>query len=1463
MTYVSEHRLGELVSRLEDLELPLLSWGVVDGFLSVDDVTSAIDDQRGAAFARGEFDVPATDEYLDLLIQRNLLFRLPTGEERYRTRFAEQLRLLRLLRQLWPPADPTADGWWRRYATLVADYRLWVGPRRYPRRDVPAEAVRDDLRTLSEWSPTYEEILSRVVGASSLARFQLRAARAVLTGIAADRPTAQIVTAGTGSGKTLAFYLPAVLDIAATMSVRRRGPHTLALYPRIELLRDQAREAMLLSERIGPLVRGGRGVRVGLLYGGTPSNIDFEGPAPRGWTRTNTGWTSPYFPCLSDGCAGSMAWLDRDRRAGTERLTCSICGRATESEAIALTRQSITQRPPDILFTTTEMLSKQSTSGRVAEVLGWKGPNGTRLVLLDEVHTYSGVHGAQVAYTLRRWRHANRQYGSESVAMVGLSATLRDAGQFFSDLTGVDRSNVDLIAPTADELDPISREYGVVLRGDPLSGAPLLSTTIQTLMLLGRMLDRGPSQFGSIAFAFTDDLDVVNRLYDNLHDAEGHSQFGRSRGEILGRLRDPGLPQTGARYEDGQSWDMASRLGRMASPLRVARTSSQDSGVDVAADVVVATSSLEVGFNDPRVGVVVQHKAPRDMASFLQRRGRAGRRLEMRPLTAVVLSDFGRDHAAYQEYERLLSPEIGVRSLPVGNRFVIKIQATHALLDWLARVTGRDTRAAAAPPRPGHTAPDASAVVELLRQVVDSEQRQDEVMRFIQRALSISVDDAEAVMWEEPRSVMLSVVPTLLKRLEREWKVLPGSADPGAILGTPLPEFLTATLFSALNTPDVVLAMPPDFRTGGPETMPVLQALREAVPGRVSRRFGYAHASHRTWLPLAAHGVDVELTTAVSKGHALGTWTMQSGEEFFVVRPLEIQLQVPPPEVADTSGAQAVWRSLFEYQDASLHDMDVPSPSPWSEFVAKVAFALHVAGGPLMVRRMCVGAQGELALQRRSGIERRAHTTRYAHQGSPAALGFELEVDAFIVSGVVPKEGQWVALAQTSAWRTLAFRSRVLSDTRLDGIANMFQRRWLIEVYLHAHVNAGLTNREGDTSSLTLADGEWTQDLIVFLGTAYRSDNTAAVENQRVLVEIERLAADPDVRSVVEEHSRLLTAADIGVTTQDLYRQVFVDTLATAILDATFDAIPDAQEGDLVADVQVDHDSNEYRIFVSETAIGGLGIMEALHQAYALDPRRFWERVGRAVAPTDVEDTDRALQIALAALVENRSPFARAVADFRAARDASTLDEALHDVRREWEALDGPPSHLTLSTFSTRFLRPGSHSQIDAKVNQMVQVWIDLERRLGVEIDPRTLVYHADQGTLGIPIRPLTLDSAYSMLWARGHAARNKRLQYWNPYREDLVVERLVLESLVADNSMIVDISQQGWQSSYMEAVQRDGAVRLHAAAARNDALARAIRECLVTPIERAGLRVYARVIAVTRCGTDWLARMDIAEELQ
>src|SRR5258707_15671065 len=120
-----------------------------------------------------------------------------------------------------------------------------------------------------------------------------------------------------------------------------------------------------------------------------------------------------------------------------------------------------------------------------------------------------------------------------------------------------------------------------------------------------------------------------------------------------------------------------------AEKLRIGNTPPQDAGVERDADLVVATASLEVGYNDPSVGLVLQHEAPPDAAAFIQRRGRAGRTRGTRPWTVVALSDYGRDRLAYQAYDTLFAAEIPPRNLPVGNRFVLKIQGTQALLDWL------------------------------------------------------------------------------------------------------------------------------------------------------------------------------------------------------------------------------------------------------------------------------------------------------------------------------------------------------------------------------------------------------------------------------------------------------------------------------------------------------------------------------------------------------------------------------------------------------------------------------------------------------------------------------------------------------------------------------------------------------------------------------------------------------------
>ena len=257
-------------------------------------------------------------------------------------------------------------------------------------------------------------------------------------------------------------------------------------------------------------------------------------------------------------------------------------------------------------------------------------------------------------------------------------------------MTGVDNEKVEEITPRIDEMHDEGSEYQIILRGQSSERTSLLSTTIQTAMLLPRFLEAKYSgTYGKRAFLFTDDLDVTNRLYYNLlrHIIFLQDQIIKPLAALRGSQGDPIR-----RNIYGQRWKACEDIGHpLDKRLSVGRTTSQDSGVGSNTNIIVATASLEVGFNDPEVGAVIQHKAPRGMASFLQRKGRAGRTKTMRPITLTVLSDFGRDRSFYQSYETLFDPTIDSHYLPIKNPYILKIQAVYAFFDWLSvRVKGKE-----------------------------------------------------------------------------------------------------------------------------------------------------------------------------------------------------------------------------------------------------------------------------------------------------------------------------------------------------------------------------------------------------------------------------------------------------------------------------------------------------------------------------------------------------------------------------------------------------------------------------------------------------------------------------------------------------------------------------------------------------------------------------------------------------
>ncbi|KAB8170795.1 DEAD/DEAH box helicase [Streptomyces sp. 3MP-14] len=1489
---------NELLNRLENRELPLLSWGITDTTLSEAEVLDTIDDVLHS-HKNSPTDVTSR-EVLEDFLDGALLFQVPVPvatPPRYRTRLAESVRLTVGLRQLFAQrgwADQPDPGWWQQQRRLIADYRLYVAPRRYPRRDIPVMDALRELASLPSWDAVRTRVTTALLQDRDLARFQVDAARMVFSSLDAERSRGVIVGAGTGSGKTLAFYLPAFAAMASRGTGQRRV-RTLALYPRKELLRDQLRTAIQEADTVDEALRrdGQPPLRIGALYGDTPWHRNDDKLKPNSrfatqWRRTRNGVICPYLPCPAPRCGtGDLEWADQDIWQGLERLTCTKCGYVLANNRLALTRESLQKNPPDLLFTTTEMLNRYSGKSGLDRLLGWRGGNAApSLVLLDEVHTYGGLHGAQVALLLRRWREAV----GRPVTFVGLSATLRDADAFLAQLVGLHPGEVTAVEPAAEDLVEEGREYALALRGDPVSGASLLSTSIQTAMLHGRLLDResSPYLYGSTGFLFTDDLDVTNRFYNDLRDAEGGqdrtgSRRPRSRKPVLAGLRSSIRDERVARYLGAQSWDIVEKIGHDLDPdlqlhyLRIGRTSSQDVGVDRHANLTVATASLEVGFNDPRVGLVLQHKAPRDPAAFIQRRGRAGRTRGTRPVTIVTLSDYGRDRLAYQAYETLFSPEVPARSLPVTNRFVLKIQATQSFLDWTARVLRRqgedaDPREILKAPK-GRRVHDKlrkshDALTRLLDELLRKPDRQDELARHLRWALRVSADEVQALLWEQPRSLMLAVVPTALRRLRSEWTPL--SRDPGDEEGALLPEFVTRALFEPLNLPEVTLILPFPGQDGE-EYLPIARALREAVPGRVSRRFGHRRDDERTWLPVPRSGVDtLELPEIVDHAEPEGMWQPHGPrtQEVMVFRPHSLKLSEPPPNVADQSQGFPLWGSqIVVPEDAPPTPADVPNPSPWRSRVAAVNFATHAAGNPIVMRRMTVGADCEVAFQKGEGETRRVF---YEVQGRPAALGFSMDVDAarFVLRPLETSYAQVRQYLSSAQWRSLAFSYALDEDPSLAELSNRFQREWLRQIYLTAFALEGLDGQRSAPEIHTrLARGAWARQLSRIIAVLYRgSDPDQMLTNSRLLSGLTELVGDQRVLTAVDRAAELLVAQDVADRTEDLAQRAYRDTLAAAILAAAQRACPDSQDGDLIVDVLPGADSDGGAVvWLSETSLGSLGVIEGLVRFYEDDPRRFWSLVTAVLAPSDHEYVDAALTRLLRHLTdEPDGDAAIAVANLRDAQDSEDSKRALDSLLDAWETLDGRPRHGAVSAFSARLLRPGSGSGTDVQTLTMVDAWAELEKRLGVEVDARVIAYAVGDGKINVGGgRPLSADQAFSLLWPRGRQARTLDLQHYQPYADEPVLDRLLVRTAHDDRVPRVDVTAAEWVTAYQKTMSKSAAVDLVCPAGATHALAQAVIAVPGLRVDRDVMGLFGEVRGYVRNGNEVCVRVELREAVQ
>lgn len=111
----------------------------------------------------------------------------------------------------------------------------------------------------------------------------------------------------------------------------------------------------------------------------------------------------------------------------------------------------------------------------------------------------------------------------------------------------------------------------------------------------------------------------------------------------------------------------------------------ESAGKDVLYDVVVATPTLEVGIDMDNVTDVLTHKAIRNIASYRQKVGRAGRKEFTDVSTSTLISRRPGDFQHYRSPYRLITKKM-VEPVPLAtsNRAVKRNHAYMAIQEWLA-----------------------------------------------------------------------------------------------------------------------------------------------------------------------------------------------------------------------------------------------------------------------------------------------------------------------------------------------------------------------------------------------------------------------------------------------------------------------------------------------------------------------------------------------------------------------------------------------------------------------------------------------------------------------------------------------------------------------------------------------------------------------------------------------------------
>jgi len=631
-------------------------------------------------------------------------------KQRVRSRIAELVRYFSYLKQRFDDDYESSPG-------LTQMVKLQIKSRRRPKRDIVLKnalqtvfTVKDEVQ-LNEsiqgaiQDGTYKKAFTwlRLMIKSNfkedpkkifLSQFQVEGFREILkAAISKDFSSddlSYIIQSSTGSGKTETFLFP-ILLYTLLMS-RKSGTKALLLYPRIDLCNDQVQRLLryvAITNDSGLL--GTKKIKIGIHH-----------------SRTD----GLSLACPYDGCTGKLVTQNGDRffrcDRNTDHLIDYIVDKTKQADIIVSTPDSMHRR-----------LMDQYGKENIWDVSGTL----PKFVVFDEAHIYSNQSGMHVANIIQRLRRKIRSKTSSEPIFIASSATVgapeRFACQLFSTY------NTQIIQPRDVDLEETGREYVVfvkttnprkILIHKPevekkrLTIATNLSAMIQTAFCFYHTMLKVEEKDRIIGFV--DSIDIIKRLGDKLCNAERrrrlyqlrfpdqklNTSLNRNCAHVACEMLPPNPYTNRCRtYLDGECW--WTMEGRDTSPMDIHIHKSGNTrncdNTEVETDnwdLMITTSSLEVGFDHPAIIGTFQYKAPMNIPGFVQRIGRGGRSPSDMPVSVVVLGSHPLDNFYFHHTTLLTNPSSDKLEIPIdpGNMYIKSMHVVSFIYDYISTHAYRD-----------------------------------------------------------------------------------------------------------------------------------------------------------------------------------------------------------------------------------------------------------------------------------------------------------------------------------------------------------------------------------------------------------------------------------------------------------------------------------------------------------------------------------------------------------------------------------------------------------------------------------------------------------------------------------------------------------------------------------------------------------------------------------------------------